>query len=105
MRCSNMSELEVTLMIIGVSGTFSSILFAYLAFRRADRREDKNAGKNEGILISDLGYIKSSTERIEKRMDKLDNGFSDLNTRVAILESDVKNLSKRHSPAKETRNI
>ena len=100
-----MTELEVTLMIIGVSGTLSSILFAYLAFRRADRKEDQIAGKNEGILMSDLGYIKSSTERIEKRLDKLDNGFSDLNTRVTILESDVKNLSKRHTPTKETRNI
>jgi len=100
-----MSELEVTLMFIGVSGTLSSILFAYLAFRRADRKEDKIAGKNEGILISDLGYIKSSTERIEKRMDKLDNGFSDLNTRVTILENDVKNLPNRHIPIKEIRNI
>jgi len=105
MGYSRMSELEVTLMIIGVTGTFSSILFAYLAFRRADRKEDKVAGKNEGILISDLGYIKSSTERIEKRLDKLDNGFTDLNTRVSILENDVKNLSKRNSTVKETRNI
>lgn len=100
-----MSELEVTLMILSVTGTLSSIMFAYLAFRRADKKEDKSSGRNEGILISDLGYIKSSTERIEKRLDKLDNGFTDLHTRVTILESDVKNLSKRHTSSKETRNI
>lgn len=90
-----MSNTEVILTVISVIGTLSSILFAYLAFRRADRKEDKNAGKNEGILISDLGYIKSSTERIEKRLDKLDNSHTDLHTRVVVLESEVKNLLKR----------
>jgi hypothetical protein len=42
-----MNEVEVILMIISVLGTVSSIVFAYLAFKRASRKEDKIAGKNE----------------------------------------------------------
>jgi hypothetical protein len=56
--------------------------------------EDKLSGKNEGIIISDISYIKSSTERIEKRLDKLEVINTDTTTRVAVLERDVKSLSK-----------
>lgn len=60
-----MSEIETVLTIISVIGALSTILFAYLAFKRANKKEDKLSGKNEGIIISDISYIKSSTERIE----------------------------------------
>ena len=89
-----MSEIETVLTVISVIGALSTILFAYLAFKRANKKEDKLSGKNEGIIISDISYIKSSTERIEKRLDKLEVVNTDTTTRVAVLERDVKNLSK-----------
>jgi len=89
-----MSEIEVVLTVISVIGALSTILFAYLAFKRANKKEDKLSGKNEGIIISDISYIKSSTERIEKRLDKLEVINTDTTTRVAVLERDVKSLSK-----------
>lgn len=100
-----MNETEIILTIISVLGTLSSIMFAYLAFKKANHREDKIAGKNEGVLISDVGYIKSSTERIEKRLDKLETINTDITTRVAVLENNVKNLQKRPARERETRNI
>ncbi len=89
-----MSEIETVLTIISVIGSLSTILFAYLAFKRANKKEEKLSGKNEGIIISDISYIKSSTERIEKRLDKLEIINTDTTTRVAVLERDVKSLSK-----------
>ncbi|MCH4201354.1 MAG: hypothetical protein LKF54_00025 [Bacilli bacterium] len=89
-----MSEIETVLTVISVIGALSTILFAYLAFKRANKKEDKLSGKNEGIIISDISYIKSSTERIEKRLDKLEVINTDTTTRVAVLERDVKSLSK-----------
>ena len=89
-----MSEIETVLTVISVIGALSTILFAYLAFKRANKKEDKLSGKNEGIIISDISYIKSSTERIEKRLDKLEVINTNTTTRVAVLERDVKSLSK-----------
>lgn len=81
-----MTPTEVILSIISVVGTMSSILFAYLAFRRSDRGDHKQEGKNEGVLMSDVGYIKSSIDRIEKTMEKLDEGYDALKERVAKIE-------------------
>lgn len=96
-----MSGTETVLTIISVIGTISSISFAYLAFKKSNKKDDKLSGKNEGIILSDIAYIKSSTERIEKRLDKLESINTSNTTRVAVLERDVKNLSKLKFARKE----
>ena len=84
-----MNELDIVLTVLSISGTLSSILFAYLAFRRNDRGDHKQEGKNEGVLISDVGYIKSSIDRIEKSIDKLEEGQNATKERLAKLETEV----------------
>lgn len=98
-----MSGSETVLTVISVIGTLSSILFAYLAFKKANKKDDKLSGKNEGIIISDISYIKSSTERIEKRLDKLEVINTNTTTRVAVLERDVRSLNKAKFARKDSK--
>lgn len=92
-----MNALEIALTVISVAGTLSSIIFAFLAFRRNDHSDRKREGKNEGVLISDVGYIKSSIDRIEKSLDRLEQNYTKLSERVikveAELDAHVKNKS------------
>jgi predicted nucleic acid-binding Zn-ribbon protein len=83
-----MSEIEVILTIISILGTISSIGFGYLAFRKNDKQEVKGEGKSEGVIISDIGYIKSSIDRIEKTLEKLQEQYADLHSRVIKLETE-----------------
>jgi len=86
-----MSSIEIVLTIISVAGTLSSIMFAYLAFKRGNKTENKAEGKNEGVLISDIGYIKSSIDRIEKSIDKLQEENFSLKERIVKVESELDN--------------
>ena len=52
-----MEIIDIILSIISVIGVLSSILFNYLAFHRNTKGDSKQSGKNEGVLISDVGYI------------------------------------------------
>lgn len=92
-----MSAIEIALTVISVSGTVSSIVFALLAFRRNERGDRKTEGKSEGVLISDVGYIKSSIDRIEKSLDRLEQNYTKLSERVikveAELDAHIKNKS------------
>lgn len=90
-----MDTTSTVLAFISVLGTLSSIFFAILAFRRNDRGDQKQIGKSEGVLISDVGYIKSSIDRIEKTLDKLEERYSDLDGRLIKVESDTVNLSAK----------
>ena len=43
-----MSEIETVLTVISVIGALSTILFAYLAFKRANKKKINSPGKTKG---------------------------------------------------------
>jgi len=90
-----MANTDIALTIISVLGTASSILFAFLAFRRNDKKDTKENGKNEGVILSEIGYIKSSIDRIEKNLEKLEERYSNLSNRIVKVEESVANAHKR----------
>ena len=79
-----MDSTEIVLTIISVLGTISSILFAYLAFKRSNKQEHK-----------DEGNIKSSIDRIEKSLNHLEERYTDLSNRLVKVEESTKNAHKR----------
>ena len=90
-----MTGADIALTIISVLGTVSSIIFAYLAFRRNTNSDTKQIGRESGTVISDLGYIKSSIERIEKRLDNSELKFDGFSTRLARVEESTASAHKR----------
>lgn len=90
-----MSGADIALAIISVLGTVSSITFAYLAFKRNTNSDTKQIGRESGTVISDLGYIKSSIERIEKRLDNSELKFDGISTRLARVEESTASAHKR----------
>lgn len=92
-----MDSTEIVLSVISVIGTLSSIVFAFLAFKRNAKGDNKQEGKNEGVLISDVGYIKSSIDRIEKTLDKLEEKYDDLHSRIIKIEQKVDDHIKNGS--------
>ena len=90
-----MDSTEIVLTIISVLGTISSILFAYLAFKRSNKQEHKDEGKNEGVMLSEIGYIKSSIDRIEKSLNHLEERYTELSNRLVKVEESTKNAHKR----------
>lgn len=92
-----MDSTEIVLSVISVVGTLSSIVFAFLAFKRNTKGDNKQEGKNEGVLISDVDYIKSSIDRIEKTLDKLEEKYDDLHSRIIKIEQKVDDHIKNDS--------
>lgn len=90
-----MNPLTIVLSFISVIGTISSILFAYLAFKRNNKEEDKNEGKSQGVLISDVCYIKSSIDRMERSLEKVEDRYYELFNRVAKVEQSSASAHKR----------
>lgn len=93
---------EIVVGVIGIIGTLSSIGFAYLAFKRNHMVDTKKDGKSEGVLISDIGYIKSSIDRMEGKLDKVETNYQDLLSRLIRVEEAQSSLEKRleHSSVK-----
>ena len=77
---------EIVITIISIISSISAIIFAYLAFKRNENNDIKSSAKSEGTLISDIGYIKSCIERMEKKLDNVEINYQELLTRIIKLE-------------------
>ena len=90
-----MDKLTIVVSIIGVIGTLSSIFFAYLAFRKNMLDDHRTDGKAEGIMFSDIGYIKACVDRVEKNLNKVDERYRNIAERLARFEEGLENLKRR----------
>ena len=73
----------------------SSIIFAFLAFRRSDKSDQRKEGRNEGTILSDIGYIKACVDRVEKNMSDVDKRYRDIVERLAKVEESLEDSKKR----------
>lgn len=88
-------QFETIIAIIGFCASLSSILFAFLAFRRSDKQDRRNEGKSEGLILSDVGYIKACVDRMESNLSKMDERYRDIAERLAKAEENIQNTQKR----------
>lgn len=86
---------ELTVTLVGFFASISSIIFAYLAFKRSNQNEQKTNGKTEGVMFSDIGYIKACVDRVEKNLNKVDERDRNIAERLAKVEESVANVTKR----------
>ncbi len=90
-----MNLLTIIVSVISIIGTISSITIAYFAFKRNTLNDKREESKNDGIVISDIGYIKACVDRVEKNLTKVDERYRNILERLAKVEESVANLTKR----------
>lgn len=66
-----------------------SVVVAIIVARRNKDKSVKDDGQKEGVLQSDVGYIKSGVDRLEKRLDKMDEKEEDMMQRIIRVETKV----------------
>ena len=88
-------SLNIIVTIVGLIASSSSIIFALFTFKRAEREEHKKNGKNEGLILSDIGYIKACVDRVEKNLNKVDERYQDVVERLAKVEEATSNMKRQ----------
>lgn len=88
-------EASVIVTIVGLAASMSSIVFALLAFKRSEKQEHKSEGKSEGLILSDVGYIKACVDRMEKNLTSVDERYRNVLERLVKVEESLSNAQKR----------
>ncbi len=73
--------------VIGIIGTVASICFAYLAFRRNDRHDQRADARQDGVMLTELGYIKGGVDDIKAEQREQRKVNTELYTRISAVES------------------
>ena len=88
-------ETNIVVTMIGLTASLSSIVFALLAFKRSERQEHRTEGKSEGLILSDVGYIKACVDRMEKNLTNVDERYRNVLERLVKVEEALANTQKR----------
>lgn len=86
---------EIIVTMVGLCASISSIVFALLAFKRSEKQEHRVEGKSEGLILSDIGYIKACVDRVEKNLNTVDERYRNIVERLAKVEENLINTQKR----------
>lgn len=86
--------IETTVLIgLGCSGVGAAI--GILGYKRSVDKQNVDAGKGQGVLLTEIGYIKCGIDRIEKKQDSFETKHNSLTERVARVEESTKSAHHR----------
>ena len=88
-------DFNIMMTLSSFLASISSIVFAFLAFRRTDLQDNKTNAKTEGVMFSDIGYIKACIDRVEKNLNMVDERYRNITERIAKVEESLLNVIKR----------
>lgn len=54
---------------LGILGTICSIVFGFALFKRNTKADYNSEGEKGGIMMSELGYIKSGVDDIKRKQE------------------------------------
>lgn len=97
--------------IFGISGMvvgIVSLICTIIALSRNRSADDKNAGKEGGVVLTELGYIKAGVDDLKRDNRDIRGDLKSLDERITRNEESTKNahkridaLSKYHEPDKK----
>ena len=86
---------DTAIALLSVTGTVCAIVFGYIAFMRAKRKDNTDEGQNKGVMLTEIGYIKSGVDDIKRKQDQLDAKQTTYLERLVCVEQSAKQAHHR----------
>lgn len=90
-----MTALEVVLTCLTIVSGLCAVIFGYAAFRRNQKKDDKDDGSERGTMLTEIGYIKSGVDdiKLEQREQRKTN--AEFLERLVDCEASARQAHKR----------
>lgn len=86
---------EAIAMAVSILGGLAGIVFGVVAILRNRKQDDTQDGKESGIVLTELGYIKSSLDDIKQKQDRADGQIVGFLRELTAVQESVKSLHHR----------
>ena len=86
---------EIFFGVVGVVTGILGICCSIIVATRNKKKDDKAEGKDDGVLMTEIGYIKKGVDGIGQKFEKLENQYIDLAMQLAEMKGDIKRFNKR----------
>ena len=99
-----MTDIEILSIIIGVIGGLFAIIFGVTNWKRTQKKDNEEDGKNGGIVLTELGYIKAGIDDLKTEQREQRNINTRLSERITAVEESTKQAHKRLDRVQEQMN-
>jgi hypothetical protein len=76
--------------LVSVVGTFCGVVFGYIGYHNGSKKDSTEMGKNNGTIMSDVGYIKAGVDDLKRKQETSGLRHFALAERVTKVEESVK---------------
>lgn len=81
--------------IVGVLCSIISAILGYAAHSLRSKDRAQAVGKESGVVLTQLGYLQSSIDKVDKKIDKQSSENTELKIQLARVEASTKQAHKR----------
>ncbi len=81
--------------VLGGLGVLAAIYFGVKSYSRNEKKEEADTGQNKGVMLTEIGYIKSGVDDIKRRQAQQDDRHVATLERLVCVEQSVKNAHHR----------
>jgi len=99
-----MDALDILATVFGLLGTICAIVFGYVAFKRNGKTDNEAEGKKDGVLMTEIGYIKSGVDDIKRKQEKQAEQHLEVVTRLVKVEQSVEQAHNKIDSIEEKLN-
>ena len=90
--------------IVGLVCTVLGAAVGYATFSRNKAKDDRGDGKETGVILTEIGYIKSSVDTVNQKLDRQDERNMEFMSRLSAVEASTKSAHHRIDHLEATRN-
>lgn len=90
--------------IVSVIGGAAGVIFGIVTLFRNKKKDDEDGGKQQGIMLTELGYIKSSVDDVKRKQDRLDEQTVNFLRELSEVKESAKSAHKRIDTLEERLN-
>lgn len=81
--------------IVSVLGGIAGVIFGVTTLFRNKKQDDEEDGRQTGVVLTELGYIKSSVDDIKRKQDKQDEQTIGFLRELSEVKESAKSAHKR----------
>lgn len=94
--------MNTAIAIISIVCTVLMLAVAAITLFKSSGKATSDEGKESGMVLTEIGYIKSGVDDIKRHQEKQDDQYLDLRQRVTKVEASATQAHKRIDGIEET---
>ena len=86
---------QIIATVVTICGGIAGIIYGFVSYSRNKKQDDAADGKESGVILTELGYIKSGVDDLKRKQDKQDESMVQFLRDLTATQESAKQAHKR----------